>query len=75
MPSKDECVNMAMVECSFTSDEREAIQELVDAGAFPDVSAFLLIAVRENLEACSDGARRAVDERVARQEIEEYFKN
>jgi hypothetical protein len=46
----------------------------VDAGAFPNVSAFLLVAVREKLEACSEGACRAVDERAARQEIEEYFK-
>jgi hypothetical protein len=52
----------------------EAIQELIDAGTFPDVSAFLLAVVREKLEACSAGACRAVDERAERHEIKEYFK-
>jgi hypothetical protein len=49
----------------------EAIQELVDAEELSDVSAFLFVAVREKLEACSKGACKAVDERATRQEIEE----
>jgi Arc/MetJ-type ribon-helix-helix transcriptional regulator len=65
---------MARVECFLTGKEMEAIQELIDAGAFPDVSAFLLAAVREKLEACSAGACRTVDERAERHEIKEYFK-
>ena len=72
--SKGEYINISRAECSLNGEEIEAIQELVDAGAFPDVSAFMLVAIREKREACSEGACRAVDERAARQEIEEYFK-
>ncbi len=52
----------------------EVIQELIYAGEFSNVSAFLLAVVMEKLETCSAGACRAVDERAERHEIKDYFK-